>query len=203
MRALLEKSGRYPGLRYGGCVAVADATNLHRVIDTARVCRKQFSVADLIVLSKTDIAPKERTEAALWRLNRDYPDVRIVRGPWEHQPPDILDTLTAWQPARQADRTRDLTLQKRCVAVSPDLRAEELRAFLRVLSEAAYRVKGFVTLREGRFLVDCVGAYCSVTAGDGPCADNRLDVLATEGMPLGKTLREALSWYEGLIWEVP
>ncbi|MCE5342732.1 MAG: hypothetical protein LLF96_03975 [Eubacteriales bacterium] len=202
IRALLEQGSHYQGIHYKGCIALADATRLHRVIDTARVCHRQLSVADLIVLTKTDIATPEQAGAAEDLLQKRYPGMRVVRAVQGEIPCALLENLSTQHPAIQDSHTRDLTLQKRCLAVSPRMSVEQLKAFLRMFVEDTYRVKGLVRLREDTFLVDCIGAYICVTPFGSLQTDNRLVVLSGEGMPLRKSLKEALAWYGDWIGEV-
>jgi G3E family GTPase len=202
IRTLLEQSSRYPGIRYKGCIALADALRLHRVIDTARVCHKQLSMADLIVLNKTDIALPQQAEAAAELLLQRYPDIPVVRAVRGEIPCETLANLSTNRAAMAGGHTRDLTLQKRCLRVSADMDVQQLRAFLRLIAEDTDRIKGLVRLREGTFLADCVGAYVCLTPYASPQADNLLAVLAGEGLPLRKSLKEALAWYGDWVKEV-
>jgi len=93
------------------------------------------------------------------------------------------------------DHRRDLTLQKRCVTISPNMTVEQLRGFLRLIVEDTHRVKGLVRLDVGTFHVDCVGAYVNVIPIENEQEDNRLVILSGEGMPLRKSMKEALAWY--------
>lgn len=203
IRTLLEQGGLWPAIHYRGCIALADATRLHKVIDTARVCHRQLSVADLILLTKTDLATPQQTAAALELLAERYPGVPLLPAVRGAVPPEALDSLCAQRPAFAASHTRDLTLQKCCLRVSPAMGAEELKAFLRLFAEDTHRIKGLVRLREGAYQVDCVGAYIRLLPYAGPHADSRLTVLAGEGMPLRRSLKQALGWYEGRVYEEP
>ena len=66
-----------------------------------------------------------------------------------------------------------------------------------------YRIKGLIQLQEGSFQADCVGAYVNVARFDGGRTDNRLVVLAGEGIALRKSLKEALSWFPLWVKEAP
>ena len=202
IRTLLEQGSRYPNIHYKGCIALADATRLHRVIDTARVCHKQLSIADLIVLTKTDIATQEQTEAVMELLQKRYPDVCIVRSEQGVIPMEGVQNLSTHHPARQDSYIRDLTLQKRCLAVSPGISVGQLRAFLRLFAEDTYRIKGLLRIQEEAFQVDCVGAYVSVVPNGDLRTANRQVVLSGEGMPLRRSLKEALVWYGEWIHEL-
>lgn len=105
------------------------------------------------------------------------------------------ESLSTSHPAMGESNLRDLTMQKRCLAVSPAMTIEQLRGFLRLFAEDSYRVKGFVRLGDDTCQVDCVGAYINVSFCGARQTDNLLVVLAGEGMPLRASLKEALSWY--------
>jgi len=201
IRAVVEQGERFSGIHYKGCIALADATRLHRVIDTARVCHKQFSVADLIVLTKTDIATLEQSAAAEALLAKRYPDAPVVRTVQGQIPAALVEALSTTRPAMQDSHMRDLTLQKYCLAVSPAMDWEPLRAFLRMIAEDTHRIKGLVRLADGVYQVDCIGAYVQVSPYEGGQINNQLVALAGEGMPLRKSLKEALAWYGDFVSE--
>ena len=199
IRHLLEVGGRYPGIHYRGCVALADAQRLHKVIDTARACAKQLSIADLIVLTKTDIAPPETAAAARALLAARYPFTPVIEAVMGDVPRGLIDALSAGCPTVEADDRRDLTLQKALVAISPEMTAAQLRAFIGLFVEETCRVKGLVRLKDGVFQVDCVGAYVRLAPYDGPGVDNRVAALAVAGMALRKSLKAAVALHEGYV----
>ena len=201
IRTLLDQGTRYQGIRYRGCIALADAMNLHRVIDTARVCHRQLSVADLILLTKTDIATPRQVETAEALLQERYPGVRIIRCVQGAISKNDVESLSARHSIQMDAQHSGLALQKHSVTVSPDMRIEQLRAFLRMVAEDTHRIKGFVRLRDGTYQIDCVGAYIQAVPFAGETANNRLVILAGEGMPLRKSLQEALAWYGDWITE--
>ena len=201
IRTIVEQHARYPGIRYRGCIALADATSIHRVIHTARVCHRQLSVADLILLTKTDLATAQQLEAAETLLTNRYYGVQILHAVQGAVPRETVDALSAERPAQTGVHRRDLTLQKHSLTVSRQMKAEQLRAFLKMFAEDAYRIKGFVQLADGNYLADCVGAYIKLTPADSRKINQKLVVLAGEGMPLRKSLQEALSWYSDWVGE--
>lgn len=202
IRTVVEQGERFSSIHYKGCIALADATRLHRVIDTARVCHKQFSVADLIVLTKTDIATVELSAAAEALLVKRYPEATVVRTVQGQISAALVETLSTSRPAMQDSHMRDLTQQKYCLAVSPQMGVEPMRAFLRLIAEDTHRIKGLLRLADGVYQVDCVGAYVQVSPYEGSQINNQLVALAGEGMPLRKHLKEALAWYGDLISEI-
>lgn len=202
IRTVLEQSGRYPAILYRGCIALADATRLHKVVDTARVCAKQLGVADLIALTKTDVAAPSQIEDARALLANRFPGVPVVEAVQGNVPREAFDALSPNRPAQLGDARRDLTLQKALLGVSPEMTSDRLRAFLRLFAEDTHRVKGLARLKDGDFEADCVGAYVRVAPYAGGGVNNRLVALAGEGMPLRKSLKAAVDWYSTLVWEV-
>lgn len=202
IRTVVEQGERFAGIHYKGCIALADATRLHRMIDTARVCHKQLSVADLIVLTKADIATPEQSAAAEAMLAKRYPEVPVVRAVQGQIPAALVQNLSTARPAMQNSHMRDLTQQKYCLVVSPLMDVQSLRAFLRLIAEDTHRIKGLLRLADGVYQVDCVGAYVQVSPYEGSQINNQLVALAGEGMPLRQRLKEAIAWYDHLISEI-
>jgi len=195
IRTVLEQTDRFNHIEYRGCIALADATRLHKVIDTARVCARQLSVADSIILTKTDIAPQERIQAVRTLLSARYPGIPVYPVSHGAVTQEMLDSLTLQYEAVDTDTRRDLTLQKYLLEVSPGMSSVQLTGFLKLIAEDTYRIKGFVRLQDGCFYADCVGAYVKLTPAGEPCGGNALVALAGEGMPLRQSLQNALAWY--------
>lgn len=91
--------------------------------------------------------------------------------------------------------TKDITLQKLALTVSGFDR-KTLTSFLKMFAEDTYRVKGFVSLPEGIFLVSCAGPMVDVTPFQGDTPElNTLAVLYGNGLPAKKSIKEARSWF--------
>lgn len=203
MRAMLKREGEYPGILYRGCVTLADATRLEKVIDTARPCIKQFAAADLIALTKTDAAPPDQTARARSILAARFPGTPVRDAPHGDLDRACLDGLTPGRMPLEPDARRDLTLQKARLGISPDMTRAQLEACLRLFLEDTHRVKGFARLREGMFYVDCVGARASLEPHEPQEEqDGCLVCLAGAGMALRAGIRNAVHWYAPLIWEI-
>ena len=46
---------KFSSIAYKGCICMIDAVNIKKVISTARVCKKQISVSDILIINKTDL----------------------------------------------------------------------------------------------------------------------------------------------------
>ena len=52
----------FPSLEYAGAICLVDAVRFHKVYQTARVCRMQLAISDMVLINKTDIADREKID---------------------------------------------------------------------------------------------------------------------------------------------
>ena len=194
---------QHPEVDYQGCVALCDAASVEKVLSTARVCAKQLSVSDLILLNKTDLVSAEEAARLQLFLSKRFPLASVQATIQGKCLPEWLDAIDAHAELVSFQDSRDITLQKAYIAVSSEMTREQCASFVKLFVEETYRVKGFVRLAEGWFLTDCVGAYvhmqpCELAAGQ----ESGLVALAGQGMNLRRSLKEAVKWYGDFIQDV-
>ncbi len=194
----------YRELEYAGAICLVDGVRFHKVYQTARVCRMQLAISDMVLINKADKATREQmdTIAAIVKAQRPGRPVHETEfGSFEREWLDELEN-----PAEDGDveiHTKDITLQKLTLTVGGfDLK--NLNSFLKMFAEDTYRIKGFVALQEGVFLVSCVGPLIDITPFQGETPDlNTLAVLYGNGLPAKKGIKEAVSWFPDctITWE--
>lgn len=176
-------------LRYRGAICLVDAPRFEKLVTTARSCRKQLAVADLVLINKCDLVSEEacaRTEQLLHSICL----AQSVRTTYGTITPDQLAMLSPGDHAADLDQRPDLTLQKETLLISPKSTSDQVVQMLKIVAEDTYRIKGFLSVSDGTFLVDCVGTDVRVSRYAGISeSENCLVLLAGEGMPLRKTLR--------------
>lgn len=200
IRALLSRGAWAERIEYAGCICVADAARLAKVYQTARVCRRQLSVADVVLLNRCDLATPEQLSAALAVVRAQRPDAPCVQATFGRADEDILALLGDARRAEAAGdiHTADLSLHTLTLRVAPGLTALQLERLLATFAEDTYRIKGYVSLADGAYLVDCVGAYVSLLPREGQAqCDNRIAVLYGYGLPARKSIRSAMAWMPG------
>lgn len=190
--------GAFPDLEYAGAICLVDAVRFHKVYQTARVCRMQLAISDMVLINKTDLAAQEQIDsiAAIALAQKPARPVHgTVFGEFD------VRWLEEMERPREGGESaeghiRDINLQKLTLTVS-GFDKKSLTSFLRMFAEDTYRIKGFVELDGEICVVDCVGPLVEVRpfAGEPPEL-GKLVVLFGHGLPARKGIREAISWFQ-------
>lgn len=192
---------RFTAYDYKGAICIVDAARFHKVIETARVCAKQLSVGDVVLLNKIDIAGEELAEAAGRTILERYPDTVIHPTIFGRIEPAWLEALGRNRGGDEDVHNRDITLQDYTITVRPAMSPRQLEHFIGMFIEDTYRVKGFVLLGEEVWLVDCVGALVNLAPWEGgrPERCGQIVALAGRGMNPRKSIRKAIELYPDYI----
>lgn len=195
IRGILQREA-YSELEYAGAICLVDAVRFHKVYETARVCRMQLAISDLVLINKADLADTAQIDAIMEVVKGQKPErpVFVTRfGRFEREWLETMDRPA--EAGAHEIHTRDITLQKLTLCVG-GFDEKSLTAFLKMFAEDTYRIKGFVSLPEGIFLVSCVGPIVELQPFDGDTPElNRLAVLYGNGLSAKKSIREAVSWF--------
>lgn len=193
----------YRELEYAGAICLVDGVRFHKVYQTARVCRMQLAISDMILINKADKATREQMDAITTVVKAQRPGRPVHETEFGYFEREWLAELE--QPVSDDDKeihTKDITLQKLALTVG-GFDQKALVSFLKMFAEDTYRVKGFVSLPEGVFLVSCVGPMVDVTPFRGETPElNTLAVLYGNGLPAKKSIKEAKSWFPDCIVEI-
>ena len=191
---------RYQGrVTYGGCVCIADAVSLPKVYQTARVCKRQLSVCDAVLLNKVDIATPEQLCATRDIIQTQRPDAQLTETAFGRVPEGWLEGFKPLGEYPEGGiKSADINLRSLNISVSTGMTVHDFTKFLEMFAEDTYRIKGFVELSGAAYLADCVGSLVRVGPYDGPTS-NVLTVLFGYGLPARKSAIEAAKWYPGMV----
>ena len=186
----------YREMEYAGAICLVDGVRFHKVYETARVCRMQLAISDMILINKADKATREQMDAITTIVKAQKPGRPVHETQFGHFEREWLEELE--NPSADDEHkihTKDITLQKLALTAKGfDLK--NLNSFLKMFAEDTYRIKGFVSLPEGVFLVSCVGPMVEISPFRGETPElNTLAVLYGNGLPAKKSIREAISWF--------
>lgn len=197
VRSILGQRDKFAQVEYAGAICLVDAARFQKVYQTARVCRMQLAISDLVLINKADLGTPEQIEAIRTAVLAQKPNRPVHETTFGQVKAEWLEEMERPAPAEGPleIHTRDITLQRLNLAVEGfDLKS--LTSFLKMFAEDTYRIKGLVRLPEGVYLVDCVGPLVEVRPfeGDAP-VQNNLAVLFGNGLPARKGIKEAISWF--------
>lgn len=200
VRKLFSQTDRFPHIQYMGGICLVDAPRFPKLYATARTCVKQLASSDVAVVNKADLATEEQLEKTKALIKGQRPDMPLLETSFGQAKPSILDLLAQSQGTYQADMplTADLTIRKLNAQISPTISPYELQKFIEMFLEDTFRVKGFIETSEGMYFADCVGNIASVTPYAGTVPEEKkgwLTVLSGAGMPVRRSVTEAVKWY--------
>jgi G3E family GTPase len=197
IRDVLALRPEFSRIDYRGCVCLADARNLHKVYETARVVLKQLDAAEYVILTKCDAAPPDKIELARSLIARHIPQANIMEVSFGGLSPEQAERLKEMRASlRKGFLTADVGLHCLTLRIHKTASSGDLQRFLEALAPDAYRAKGFVTLSDGTFLADCVGQDVQLSPWTGG-ADNLISVLYAYGQQAKKAVeRSAAPWVE-------
>ncbi len=202
VRRVLEDK-KFSAIQYMGSVCLVDALRFKKVAHTARVCPKQLAVSSLALINKTDLATPDQLKETcdlVRELSLAATLCQTVQGEFS---PEWLQLIVPQPDFAPESHSPDITLQKACLSVSPDMTPEQANHLLGLLCEDTYRMKGFLRLGDGNtHLADCVGPMVKLQPHTGQVEQENLGklvLLAGKGMALRKALKQAVQWYPKLV----
>ena len=205
---ILSQPGRFSQIQYMGSICLADAKNFEKIFSTARVCKKQLATSDIVILNKTDLVTQEKVDSVKQMILSHRPDLRIYPTSFGAIQPDWIKNMTSPSASPEVSeiQTKDITLKKFTITVKNDFPRYKFEKFLEMFIEDTYRIKGFVRLDDGIYLVDCVASAVQLKKYEEPVDDSLLQkvvVLSGGGMPTRHSIANAVEWYEEWVehWE--
>ncbi|MEG0693144.1 MAG: GTP-binding protein, partial [Oscillospiraceae bacterium] len=131
IRKILSGQDKFKQATLLGSICIVDAINFKKVISTARVCKKQLSVSDLVIINKADIATQEDIALTQKLIAELYPQMITHLTSFGEIKPEWLEELNNEKfdnpPLLQ---TKDLGLQKALIHISDRMGLFRLKKFL-------------------------------------------------------------------------
>jgi G3E family GTPase len=150
-----------PGFRPAAVIVLADAERVQKQAGDRLIGKsihRQLRAADVVVVTKGDLAGADQTASVVAWLKSTVPDIRVIATPAGEAPISLLFDAVAAQSEYASAGSEDVppydhenhdTLYARAVAVPQRAVSErELRAWHAALPDPVLRVKGWVQLRD-------------------------------------------------------
>lgn len=195
---ILGQKVKFPDITYSGAICLVDGARFMKVYQTARVCRMQLAISDLVLINKADLATRQQLDEITEVVKGQKPQRPVYETTYGHVEAAWLTAMENQPAASDLNgeiHTKDITLRKISMKIG-GFCEKDLSSFLRMFAEETYRIKGFVSLPEGRFVVDCVGPLVELRPFSEPAPEeNTLVILYGNGLSAKKAIREACSWF--------
>lgn len=178
-RGIAQVALANPALRLDGVITLVDAAHhaaSRQSAQAAWTVDHQIDAADLLVLTKTDLASAAEIDAVRALLHARYPDTPVLAATHGDLPADVLLGVRSTRDPLQAppaDWTHAVGFASWCLQSSQPLDEARLRAFLDALPPALLRAKGVLQLAGDplrRHVYQRVGRRSSLQA-EGPWGD--------------------------------
>lgn len=198
VKKIMAQEDKFPGLSYMGSICLVDAKRFEKVYRTATVIKKQISVSDIIILNKTDLASPEEISRVKELVKAHRPDIPIFETSFGRIEDEWLKEMKQPELVKEKPeiQTKDITLRSYVLTIRDTFTPYELQKFVEMFLDDTYRVKGFVRLQGETYLLDCVGNLFHLTPYQEEVHGiNEIVVLAGNGLPAAKSVKEAIKWY--------
>lgn len=146
---------------FGGSLCLVDGAHFLEQLDDLETVYRQIKHCHLAVITKVDLITPEQLELVRTKVRECNPCCAITVSSMGNLSPafltrDLLEyTWATPEETTNSEETKPKTLTLTCASPIP---AEKLDAFLEVIAELVYRVKGFLTLESlGWQQIDLVG----------------------------------------------
>ena len=195
---------KYQHIDFKGSICLVDATRFAKVVETARVVRRQISISSLVLINKTDLVSPDQVEQIRDDIKQINPQAKIILTSYAKIEKEDFSKMPSYDYDLEASWERDITLQKYLITILPNMTVKQLESFLKMIADETYRIKGFVALGENTLFVDCVGSFIQISEYHSENAQqvNKIVVLAGKGMDTRKSIKEARKWYNDYIVSV-
>lgn len=147
-----------------GTLVLVESGRFLKLYQNVVAIKQQILSAGLILMNKIDISDPESVSRALDIITEINPVASVYPITFGKIEKAWLDELADTQAKIKGGIVRHtLGVQKMLVAIEPGLSHDLLYKWLSAVSKHTYRIKGFVELDTGRYLVECVGEAVKLT----------------------------------------
>lgn len=180
---------------YKGAIAIVDATNFQKLVNTAYAVKAQIVSSDLIIINKIDLVEKDILDSIEKMLKKINPMVSIVRTNYgEILSPDWITSLSNKTGLDDINikKSKVVGIQKFTVSMEGEYNKNKLESWIREFSPYIYRIKGFVSIENKWHYVDGTSNELNISSTDILPQGPSIIILASGDQPVKRNMAE--SW---------
>ena len=186
LQGIADKTGE--GYNYLGSICIADSENYSEFSEILPAVKAQTEYAGAVIINKTDLADEDRIREIrdiIRTMNEtagiyptSYCDVDVKK---------IVEELPDRSPGlapKDSSNTWENRANTFLIVGSAPIREDDLKAFLDVISESSYRIKGFAVTDHGNKEISTVGRRVLISDWDEEIGRNEIVVISSIGFGL-------------------
>ncbi len=144
---------------YSGAICIVDGVNFLKQVEDIETVERQLKFCHLVILSKVDLIDKEqikKIKAKIRDINDKVEIVESINGKIDYNflEKDLLKE--DWLGIEDTTNTPENRPKTLTLTYKGEISKEKLIAFLDIIKEDSYRIKGFMKLEDGWKQVDVV-----------------------------------------------
>ena len=188
---------------YMGCLTIVDCNTFMKLSNMVNAINKQIAFADYILLNKSDLVTdteKEKIKSTIEVINSNaaiefttYCDV------YDLDKLLSIETIL-YKGKEEFSLASQSGVRKVLFEFTNNTDYDNFTKFINIISKETYRIKGFVTLNNLNYAIDCVNTQISIKQTKIKSASNYIVLIADSSKPLKMT---SSKYYEEIFKEKP
>ncbi|WP_432663827.1 GTP-binding protein [Wukongibacter baidiensis] len=183
---------------YKGTIAIADATNIEKLVTTAPAVKLQIASSDLVIVNKIDLVDVYKIKSVENTILQVNPLVKIARtsfGKISNQ--KWIEDLSNKNSSGDINitKTKIIGTQKLLVSMKENYDKRSLERWIEDFSDTFYRIKGFVLIDNKWSYVDGTSNQLEIYPTDIVPEDANLVILASGNQPVKKKMLSSWEKY--------
>lgn len=194
---ILESVGNFTttSYEYCGCINIVDAYHFMGQINEIETVSRQVETADMIIVNKVDRVDDNTNHQICEQLKSLNPSAEILTSAYYNIDFDFVGKKLIQADAIRNEASHNTPENKpktfSMAFESSALSREDFTHFLDAISKDAYRIKGFVELKEGNYQFDVVGSLIDYSESENKFEKSTVVFISKIGPQLIKNVSDA------------
>ena len=201
LKTIVEQAQTASGGRiaYKGLVVLVDAERFEALLEVVNAVEEQIYYADLVIINKTDLVASETVESmqsTVEHINSSCSILTTTHGRIEAGALPSEPVRTAAEDSSKYNGWGDMGRPKAVTWQPKEILSEaELAAVVREVSAQTFRIKGYMTTKEGPRFVSASGTQVTIEPARASGKKDGLTVIAPPRLITTKLFAQAMKEY--------
>lgn len=169
---------------YSGTICIVDALHFIEQIDEVITLKRQIECADVAIINKVDCVENSAVQEIETVILSIQPDIKVLHSTYFNLDFGFIETgfeQVFIPELRESYNTEENKPKTILISFDAIIDKTKLTRFLNIVSESAFRIKGFVESDEGHLQVDVVGRKIDYLKSENKFKASTLVILSKVG----------------------